>query len=109
MGPLEIQEIRIAFALSPRELASALNVAPLTVARWEDGHTTPTGLQEEVLQALHSTALDAIRRGDWQHTRRLRGLVMLGIGALIYYLLSVQAEGATETVQSTLWDPPPPG
>ena len=104
MGPLEIQEIRIAFALSPRELASALNVAPLTVARWEEGRSTPTGLQEEVLQALHSTALDAINKGNWEHTRHIRGLVMLGIGALIYYLLSEQTERPPDAVQTSLWD-----
>lgn len=108
MGPVEINEIRIAFSLSPRELASALNVAPLTVARWEEGRSAPTGLQEEVLQALHSTALNVIHRGDWEQTRHLRGLVMLGIGALIYYLLSQQAERPPSAVQTSLWDQPSP-
>ena len=88
MGPPEILEIRNVLNLSQRELARALNVAPLTVGRWESGESSPTGLQIEVLQALHNTVLEVSSQHDEQRSEMIRGLVVLGIGALIFYLLS---------------------
>lgn len=58
VGPTEIAFIRKTFRLSQRDLAKALNVAPYTVARGEAGGNEPTGLQEEVLRALHQTAVE---------------------------------------------------
>ena len=88
MWPNEIQEIEEVFNLTSRDLANALNVAPLTVARWESGQSNPTGLQEEVLRALHSTALEVRGQKNAQQAKIIRGLIVLGVGALIYYLLS---------------------
>lgn len=89
MGPAEIKFIRETFKLSQRELAKALNVAPFTVARWEaeDGNA-PTGLQEEVLRALHNTALSVRERKDDAAAKAIGGAIALGIGALIFYLLT---------------------
>ncbi len=87
MQPAEIEFIRETFGLSKRELAKALNVAPYTVARWEAGGNAPTGLQQEVLRALHRTAVETAPRTD-NSAANLGGLIALGIGALIYYLLT---------------------
>lgn len=87
MGPAEINFIRQTFGLSQRDLAKALNVAPFTVARWEIGSNEPTGLQEEVLRALHQTAVETAQRSDDSATK-VGALVALGIGALIFYLLT---------------------
>ncbi len=88
MGPTEVQFTREVFGLSPRDLAKALNVAPYTVARWEKGENTPTGLQEEVLRALHNTAVHVRQKNDEETAKVIGGLVALGIGALIFYLLT---------------------
>ena len=88
MGPTELKEICSTFNLKSRELANALNVAPPTVTRWETGQSQPTGLQEEVLQALHNMALEVKEEKDEQRASNIRGLLLLGIGALIFYLLS---------------------
>ncbi len=86
VGPAEIAFIRHTFGLSQRDLAKALNVAPYTVARWEGGGNEPAGLQEEVLRALHRTAVETAPRTD--AAAKLGGLISLGIGALIFYLLT---------------------
>lgn len=87
MGPVEIAFIRETFGLSQRDLAKALNVAPFTVARWEAGFNEPTGLQDEVLRALHRTAMETSARAD-DSAARVGGLVALGIGALLFYMLT---------------------
>lgn len=87
MGPAEIAFIRETFRLSQRDLAKALNVAPFTVARWEAGFNEPTGLQDEVLRALHRTAVETASRTD-DSAARVGGLVALGIGALLFYMLT---------------------
>lgn len=92
MGPEELALVRETFELSQRDLAKALNVAPYTVARWEAGDNEPTGLQEEVLRALHNTAIRT--RHDEAAARALGGLIALGIGALIFYLLTREEEPA---------------
>jgi len=87
MGPAEISFIRRTFNLSQRDLAKALNVAPHTVTRWEtEGGNHPAGLQREVLQALYQTA-QRVREDD-REALLIGGLIGLGIGALIFYLLA---------------------
>jgi transcriptional regulator with XRE-family HTH domain len=88
LGPDEIDEILGAFRLDPRDLANALNVAPVTVSRWREGTNSPSGLQEEVLRALHNTAIELRGQADSERATLIRGLIILGIGALIFYLLS---------------------
>lgn len=97
MGPEEIDRIKKAFKLESRDLAKALNVAPYTVTRWEknqdDGGTLPTGLQAEVLQALHNVALETQGKKNEDEAKLIRGLILLGIGALIFYLLTNKKAG----------------
>lgn len=88
MGPFEIRTILETFNLDSRDLAKALNVAPTTVTRWEEGENSPTGLQEQVLQAIHNTALEVKHQQDSERADFVKGLIILGIGALIFYLLS---------------------
>jgi transcriptional regulator with XRE-family HTH domain len=85
MTPDQIRFILETFNLTQRDLAKAMNVSPPTVARWEDGSNAPTGLQAEVLRALHSVALQV--RNDEVRRQVIAGLIGLGIGALIAYLL----------------------
>ncbi len=88
MGPAEIAFIRQVFGLEQRDLAKAMNVSPYTVARWELGGNAPTGLQDEVLRALHSTAVKTASRNDEAAGKALCGLIALGIGALIFSWLT---------------------
>jgi len=88
MGPAEIAFIRQTFGLDQRDLARAMNVAPYTVARWESGWNEPTGLQDEVLRALHSAATKTAAKHDDAAAKALGGLIALGIGALIFSLLT---------------------
>ena len=88
MPPSRIRFIHETFDITSRELAAALNVAPMTALRWEQGHNSPTGLQKEVLQALHGVALEVQAADDAQRAAAVRGLILLGIGALIFYLLT---------------------
>jgi DNA-binding transcriptional regulator YiaG len=88
MNAEQICLIKDSLRLSNQDLAKALGVAPITVARWETGTTTPTGLQAEVLQGLHSVALEVQRHQNQQQAELIRGLVLLGIGALVFYLLN---------------------
>ncbi len=95
VGPAEITFIRQTFGLSQRDLGKALNVAPYTLTRWEGGWNKPTGLQEEVLRALHRTAVEMVPRTD-DSAAKMGGLIALGIGALIFYLLT-RNEPVTKT------------
>lgn len=88
MGPQEVSYIREVFGLSQRDLAKALNVAPYTIVRWETGGTSPSGLQDEVLRALYKTAMETRQKKDDEAAKAIGGLVALGIGALIFYLLT---------------------
>ena len=88
MDSAQIALIKETLGLSTQDLAKALSVAPVTVARWEQGKNTPTGLQAEVLEGLHSVSLGVQRGQDDGQSALLRGLVVLGIGALIFYLLT---------------------
>ncbi|MBX3157504.1 MAG: helix-turn-helix domain-containing protein [Deltaproteobacteria bacterium] len=82
----EIAFIKATFNLDSRALAKALNVSPATVGRWESGESEPTGLQAEVLRALHNVALQV--QNDEVQKQIVAGLIVLGIGALIFYLLT---------------------
>lgn len=95
MQPAEIEFIRETFNLSQRDLAKALNVAPYTVARWETSANEPAGLQQEVLRALYRTAVETASRTD-DSAANVGTLIALGIGALIFYLLT-RDESVTKT------------
>lgn len=86
MTVADILFIRSTFSLEQRDLAKALNVSPATVARWESGESAPTGLQAEVLRALHNVALQV--KDNEAQKQIVAGLIVLGIGALIFYLLT---------------------
>lgn len=88
MEAADIRFIEATLGLASNDLAKALGVAPITVARWEQGLNAPTGLQAEVLQGLFNVALSIQNTRDQQHADTVRGLVTLGIGALIFYLLN---------------------
>jgi transcriptional regulator with XRE-family HTH domain len=88
LGSAEIAFIRQTFGLDQRDLARAMNVAPYTVVRWESGWNEPTGLQAEVLGALHSAAIKTAAKRDDTAAKALGGLIALGIGALIFSLLT---------------------
>lgn len=85
MTPAQIAFIRTTFNLGQRDLARALNVSPQTVLRWEDGSNNPTGLQEEMLRALHTVALQV--QNDDRERQIIAGLIALGIGALLATLI----------------------
>jgi hypothetical protein len=52
----------------------------------EKGENPPTGLQDEMLRALHNFALKV---KDYEAERAMvGGLIALGVGALIFYLLT---------------------
>ena len=87
MTPAEIVFVRQTFGLTQRSLAKSLNVSPHTVTRWEANTSAPTGLQEEVLRALHNVALEVTANHDAARQALVGGLVALGVGALIFYLL----------------------
>ena len=88
MEPDHIKFVRETFGLSERALAKALNVGTYTVMRWESGKTTPSGLQLEVLQGLYNTAVEVRKEKNEQRKSTIAGLLTLGIGALIFYLLT---------------------
>lgn len=86
MTPEQLRFVCEIFKLSPKDLAKAMNVAPNTVHRWEKGENPPTGLQDEVLRALHNVALKV--KDDEAERAMVGGLIALGVGALIFYLLT---------------------
>jgi DNA-binding XRE family transcriptional regulator len=82
----DVRFVRDVFDLTRGELAKALGVAAFTVNRWErDGGSQPSGLQAEVLGALHTAALEL--RGD-PHWEVASGLIRLGIGATVHRALT---------------------
>lgn len=88
MGPDQIRFIMITFELSERGLAKTLNVAPYTVSRWMKGESSPTGLQLEVLQGLHSAAQEVRAKSDEKRQNAIAALVGLGIAALLFLALT---------------------
>jgi len=85
VSPEQVIYVRETFGMSQRALAKAMNVAPLTVYRWESGANEPSGLQREVLQALHLVALKVA--SDPNKCAAIGGKLAMGVGALIYVLL----------------------
>ena len=90
MGAAGVRFVRDVFCLSQRGLAKSMNVAPYTVARWEKGESTPTGLQQEVLVALHGLARQMENAHDAERAAAVGALIGLGIGALIFSLLGAR-------------------
>ena len=88
MDSSQIRFIKDTLRLTSQDLAKALGVAPITVTRWEEGLNNPSGLQSEVLQGLYNVALEVERDGDGKRADMINGLLLLGIGALIFHLLS---------------------
>lgn len=78
--------LREALGLSQRDLARALGVAPITVARWETGANPPTGLSREVLRALHSSVVTVAN--DATKCALVAGHIGAGIGALLLWALT---------------------
>lgn len=79
---IDVQALRDRLGWSRRDLARFLNVAPLTVARWEDGRSPPTGTSRLVLGALH----EAIAQAPEVALPRLqRGARLGGLGALLVF------------------------
>lgn len=81
----EVRFVQSTFDLDRRGLARSLNVSPATVDRWESGESLPAGLHEEVLRALHGVAVRVV--SDDARRERIAGLVALGVGALVAYLI----------------------
>lgn len=93
MNAAQIIYLRETLSLSQRDLARALGVAPVTVVRWESGANQPTGLQLEVLRALHSSALTVAN--DATKRAMIAGLIGMGIGALLFWALTQPRAQAT--------------
>lgn len=93
MTPAEIHFVRDVFGLTPLQLTRALGVSVNTVVRWESGENSPSGLQEEVLRALHLAAVET--QHDEARRIRVAGLIQLGIGALLFYLLRQESVRAS--------------
>ncbi|MCI0404688.1 MAG: hypothetical protein L0Y74_11445 [candidate division Zixibacteria bacterium] len=86
----QIKFIMETFKLDEGGLAKTLNVTPYTVDRWlkKTNPNLPTGLQREVLQGLYNAALEIRRKKDKEAEKAITALVALGIGALIFFLLT---------------------
>lgn len=93
MEATHVLYIERVLGIGSQDLSKSLGVSPITVTRWEQGSSIPTGLQAEVLQGLYNVALNIERNRDEQQAQIVRGLVLLGIGALIFYLLSQASKG----------------
>ena len=52
MNSKEIRELRKKLKMSPLEFARKVNVAPITVKRWEGGTNKPSPLAQRVLARL---------------------------------------------------------
>lgn len=82
----EVRLVRSTFGLDQRGLARALGLSPATVVRWEAGDSAPVGLQVEVMRALHCVALSVA--GDERRRAEVAGAIALGVGSLIFRLLT---------------------
>lgn len=82
----EIKAIRTFYGWTVRDMARVLNVANGTIYRWENGDFVPEGCAKEVLQALYNVAQHF--KDDEQERQRIAGLVSMGIGAMIFILLT---------------------
>ena len=52
MKPDQIRQIRKALSLTQQQFAELLGVSFVTLNRWENGHSSPTGAVMEVYRAL---------------------------------------------------------
>jgi len=52
MDSSEIKELRIRLKMSRPDLARALDVAPVTIKRWEQGESKPNPLAQRALALL---------------------------------------------------------
>lgn len=84
----EIRFICDTFNISSQALAGALAVAPSTMERWRTGDRSPKGTPEAVLRSLHGVAVGIESSGDDAKRRVIRSLILLGVGALIFHLLT---------------------
>lgn len=88
--PVNVKRLRKRLGLSRAALARILNVAPLTVQRWDNGQE-PSGLSAAVLSAVDE-AVSANAGAD-----RVAKKLSLGVGALVYYgLVTKVAEVPTD-------------
>lgn len=83
----QLKFIMKTFALDETSLAKTLGVAAFTVTRWMSGESSPSGLQEEVLNGLFNAAIQVAKKTH-NEQKAIRGLVSLGIGALIFHLMT---------------------
>ncbi len=75
---VNVKRLRKRLGLSRAELARILNVAPLTVQRWDNGQES-RGLAASVLGAIDEAVADGAS------VRRIGQKLSLGVGALVYY------------------------
>lgn len=81
----QIRTIREGMGLNQTEFGKLFGLHPMTVSRWESGHTQPTPYQIELLKAFQiaSSARDAKWTSDLKQM-----LVGAGIIAALVFLLS---------------------
>lgn len=82
MSKLSPKKLREQLGLSPDEMARALGVTAITIARWEAGSVVPQGIAQEVLRGIEQAVAEG---GD---ARRIAGKLALGVAAVIYHQLS---------------------
>ena len=75
---VNVKRLRTRLGLSKAELARILNVAPLTVQRWDNGQET-RGLAASVLAAIQEAADASV------NAKAIGQKLSLGVGALVYY------------------------
>lgn len=76
--PVNVKRLRTRLGLSKAELARILNVAPLTVQRWDNGQP-PRGLSAVVLGAIEEAVTAST------NAKAVGQKLSLGVGALVYY------------------------
>lgn len=71
MTPQEVKQIRTALGLSQQAFASLLGLSFVSVNKWENGGSAPTGLSAVLLELLKNAVR---RRGAVQVVAKLRPL-----------------------------------
>jgi DNA-binding XRE family transcriptional regulator len=85
MTSAEFLQLRADVGVSRRALADLLGVSERTVARWEDGDGSPTGLPLIVLEVVRTAA--ALKNGE---VHRLLATVRVnGLGRTLRDLLAI--------------------
>ncbi len=80
MTSAEVAALREDLGWSRAEMARFLGVAALTVTRWEDGRSPPTGTSRAVLDAIREALNTA---PAFAHTQLQRGRRLGGLGVLL--------------------------